>query len=161
MNMDQELRQRLNKTLEGKGAHLDYESVLTDFPEEFRGKSLPYLPYSAWQLLEHMRIAQWDILEFSRDPDHKSPEWPEEYWPTSTAPPDDEAWENSVNHFLRNLNQMQDLVNNPEIDLYKKIPHGSGQNILRETILVIDHNSYHLGQMVMLRKILESDSSIK
>ncbi len=157
MDREKELRSRLTKTLEGKGAHLDYKSVLENFPADLRGKNYPYLPYTAWKLLEHMRIAQWDILEFSRDPDHVSPKWPDEYWPDSDGPPDDKAWNKSVSNFLTDLKEMQELVNNPQTDLYSKIPHGNGQNILREAVLVIDHNAYHLGQLVMLRKILEAN----
>ncbi|UCF65174.1 MAG: DinB family protein, partial [bacterium] len=143
----------------GKGAHLDYKSVLEDFPAQYRGKTFPALPYTAWQLLEHLRLAQWDILEFSRDEKHLSPKWPEGYWPSETAPPDEQAWDDSVNKFLSDLKAMQELVNDSSTNLYQKIPHGSGQNILREAILVIDHNAYHLGQLVMLRKVFEGTNN--
>jgi hypothetical protein len=156
MEYDHDVRQRLVYTLKGKGAHLDYESVLIDFPAKYRGKTFPGLPYTAWQLLEHLRLAQWDILEFSKDEKHVSPKWPEGYWPPKTMPPDELAWDNSVNKFLTDLKSLQELVSDPDTNLYQKIPHGSGQNILREAILVIDHNAYHLGQMVMLRKIFEN-----
>jgi uncharacterized damage-inducible protein DinB len=111
-------------------------------------------PYSAWQLLEHMRIAQRDILEFSRNPKHVSPEWPEGYWPTKEAPPTKAAWSNSVRAFRSDLRAMQKLVANPASDLFARIPHGDGQTLLREALLVADHNSYHLGQLVMLRRLL-------
>ena len=158
MEHDKDVRKRLVYTLQGKGAHLDYKSVLEDFPAEFRGKTFPGLPYTAWQLLEHLRIAQWDILEFSKDAKHVSPKWPEGYWPYETAPPDDKAWDKSVTKFLTDLQSMQDLVNDPDTDLFQRIPHGTGQNILREAILVIDHNAYHLGQLVLLHKIFKSES---
>ena len=156
MEYDHDVRQRLVYTLQGKGAHLDYKSVLVDFPAKYRGKTFPGLPYTAWQLLEHLRIAQWDILEFSKDEKHVSPKWPEGYWPPETSPPDEQAWDNSVQRFLTDLKSMQELVSDPDNNLYQKIPHGNGQNILREAILVIDHNAYHLGQLVMLRKIFEN-----
>ena len=127
--MDQEkiLRERLLYVLEGKGAHVSFEDAIADFPEDYRGKKFPGLPYTAWQLLEHMRLSQWDILDFS--------------------------WDNSIKLFLQDRKEMQSLVKNPSVNLYTKIPHGSGQNILREALLVADHNAYHLGEMVLLRKI--------
>jgi len=152
-----DLRNRLIYALQGKGAHLDLQKVLLNFPPQFRGKTLPHLPYTAWQLLEHMRIAQWDILEFSRDENHLSPKWPDEYWPKEMAPPDDSAWDNAVMQFFSDLRSMQDLVKEPTVDLHQIIPHGSGQNILREAILIVDHNAYHLGQLVLLRKIFEGN----
>jgi hypothetical protein len=158
MDSSNDLRKRLIYALQGKGAHLDLEKVLQNFPSEFRGKTILHLPYTAWQLLEHMRIAQWDILEFSRDANHISPKWPEGYWPQEKTPPNDTAWDTAVSQFFHDLNALQDLVSNPSTDLHKKIPHGSGQNILREAILVLDHNAYHLGQLVLIRKIFERNS---
>ena len=157
MENQSDLRKRLVYALQGKGAHLDLEKVLRNFPLLFRGKTFSSLPYTAWQLLEHMRIAQWDILEFSRDADHVSPKWPEGYWPQETTPPDDTAWDNAVDQFFSDLRSLQELVTNPATDLHQDIPHGSGQNILREAILVLDHNAYHLGQLVLLRKIFEGN----
>jgi len=157
MDENQDLRKRLDYFLSGKGAHIGLEKVLLDYPEEYRGKTHPAIPYSAWQLLEHMRIAQWDILEFSINKDHESPEWPAGYWPAEQNPPSKDSWDASVQQFFRDLKKMQKLVDNPATDLHSNIPHGSGQNILREALLVADHNAYHLGQLVMLKKILESD----
>ncbi|MEJ2051557.1 MAG: DinB family protein [Calditrichota bacterium] len=153
--MDQEkiLRERLLYVLEGKGAHVSFEDAIADFPEDYRGKKFPGLPYTAWQLLEHMRLSQWDILDFSRNPKYMSQNWPDDYWPKDEEPPDKNAWDNSIKLFLRDRKDMQSLVQNPSINLYTKIPHGSGQNILREALLVADHNAYHLGEMVLLRKI--------
>jgi hypothetical protein len=158
MNQEQDLRKRLDHVLSGKGAHIGFEDVLENYPEDFRGRTHPAIPYTAWQLLEHLRIAQWDILEFSINPNHVSPEWPDGYWPKVTNPPNEDAWIRSVENFFKDLKAMRDLVANPDTDLYQKIPHGSGQNILREALLVADHNAYHLGQLVMLKKILESEN---
>jgi hypothetical protein len=156
MNHEKDLRDRLLYVLKGKGAHLDFDKAISDFSPNYHGKKYPALPYTAWQLLEHMRIAQWDILEFSRNKRHVSPKWPEEYWPNSESPTDDKSWDKSVTTFKRELKEMQDLVTNPETDLYAKIPQGNGQTILREALLLADHNAYHLGQLVMLRKILSA-----
>jgi len=148
------LRQHLLYLLAGGGAHVNFEKVFRDFPTELRGKKPSGLPYSAWELLEHLRIAQWDILEFSRNPKHVSPNWPQGYWPASESPADSGAWDASVEAFRRDRKVMQDLVRNPSTDLYAKISHGEGQTILREALLVADHNAYHLGQLVMLRRLL-------
>jgi len=105
-------------------------------------------------LLEHVRIAQWDILEFSINPKHVSPDWPSGYWPTTDAPPSDEAWDKSIKDFRQDLQKMRDLISNPKTDLFAKIPHGTGQTILRQALLLADHNSHHLGQLVLLRREL-------
>ena len=110
--------------------------------------------HSPWEILEHLRIAQWDILEFSRDPGHQSPDWPGGYWPATPAPPDDKAWDKSVRAFRRDLKAIGDMVKNPATDLFAPIPHGSGQTVLREVLLVADHNAYHLGELVLLRRLL-------
>jgi len=125
-----------------------------EFPEKLRGLKPEKLPYSAWQLLEHLRIAQWDILEFSRDAGHKSPDWPGGYWPKDAAPPSKDAWDKSVKQFESDLKEMKELVTDPKTDLYAKIPHGDGQTILREALLVADHNAYHIAEIVMLRRLL-------
>jgi hypothetical protein len=105
-------------------------------------------------LLEHMRMAQWDILEFSRNPRHESPKWPEGYWPETEMPPSEQAWKDSIAAFRKDLHAMEQLVANPRTDLYAKLPWGDGQTVLREALLVADHNAYHLGQLVMLRKCI-------
>src|SRR5581483_3880470 len=148
------LRQHLVDLLRGRNAHADFDTVMADFPARLRGAIPAGAAHSAWQLLEHMRIAQWDILEFSRDAKHKSPPWPEGYWPKSPAPGNAAAWNNSLRSFRADLKAMSTLVANKKTDLYAKIPHGDGQTILREALLVADHNSYHLGQMVLLRRLL-------
>jgi len=149
------LRQHLVNLLTKAEAHVDLESELKDFPRELRGRKPPGAPHTPWQLLEHIRIAQWDILEFSQDAKHQSPKWPEGYWPNAEAPPDDKAWDKSVKTVLEDLQSMADLASDPKRDLVAKIPHGDGQTLLREALLVADHNAYHLGQLVMLRRILE------
>jgi len=155
MKTNDPLRGHLANLLTKAEAHLDLESELKDFPRELRGRKPPGGPHTPWQLLEHIRIAQWDILEFSRDARHKSPKWPEGYWPKTEAPPDDKAWDKSVAQVLADLKSMCDLARDPDSDLFAKIPHADGQTLLREALLVADHNSYHLGQLVMVRRILE------
>jgi hypothetical protein len=153
MDKTQALRDHLLELLRGGSAHLDLEKAIAGLPAELRGAKAPGLPHTVWQLLEHLRIAQWDILEFSRNPDHASPPWPEGYWPEA-APPDETAWDHSLEAMRRDLKAMQDLVADPKTDLYAKIPWGDGQTILREALLVADHNAYHLGQIVSVRHAL-------
>lgn len=155
METNDPLRQHLADLLTKAEAHLDLKSELREFPRELRGRKPPGAPHTPWQLLEHIRIAQWDILEFSRDAKHRSPKWPEGYWPKSEAPPDDKAWDKSVKQVLVDLKAMCELTSDPKSDLFAKIPHGDGQTLLREALLVADHNAYHLGQLVMVRRILE------
>jgi hypothetical protein len=153
-SQDQAVRQHLLYVLKGGGAHARFDDVIDDFPATLRGKKAPGVPHTAWMLLEHMRIAQWDILEFSRDPKHVSPEWPEGHWPKTEAPSSATAWTNSIQSFRKDLKAMQALVSNPKTNLYAKIAWGDGQTILREALLVADHNAYHLGALVMLRRLL-------
>lgn len=148
------LRKQLVKAMSGHEAHIDFDSAMEDFPAEMRGRKPEGAPHSAWQLLEHMRIAQKDILEFSRSPQHKSPKWPDEYWPKAAAPPDLEAWNNSILNFQKDSKEMDALVQDAEQNLFLAFKHGSGQTLLREALLVASHNSYHLGQLMYLKKIL-------
>jgi hypothetical protein len=153
----QEFKKHLLNVLDAEGAHLTFDDAIKNFPRELRGLKPKGAPHTPWQLLEHLRIAQWDILEFTRDPSHVSPKWPSGYWPRSQAPPDEAAWEQSLAQFRSDLEQMKDLLNNAsEEQLYAPIPHGEGQTLLREVLLVGDHNSYHLGQLVYARKTLEA-----
>ena len=149
------VREQVLYLLKGGGAHATFDDVIKDFPARLRGAKPAGVPYSAWELLEHMRTAQWDILEFSRDPRHVSPEWPQEYWPKSSKP-SPSAWNSSITSFKKDLATMIALVENPRTDLYEKISHGTGQTILREALLVADHNAYHLGQLVLVRRLLGS-----
>ncbi|HSA94153.1 MAG TPA: DinB family protein [Terriglobales bacterium] len=153
-NPDAALRDHLLYVLRGGGAHLSFDDTVARFPARLRGRKAKGAPHTAWQLLEHLRIAQWDILEFSRNRKHVSPKFPEGYWPNTAAPPSAAAWDRSVAAFRRDLKAMQALVRNPKTDLFARIPRGDGQTILREALLVADHNAYHLGQLVLLRRLL-------
>ncbi len=148
------LRKHVINLLRGGNAHVDFEKAISDLPADLRGARVKNLPYSAWGLLEHLRIAQWDILEFTRNPKHVSPNWPEGYWPADDAPSDSAAWDASVAAFRRDLHDLQALVRNPAIDLFAVIPHGDGQTVLRQALLAADHNAYHLGELVALRRLL-------
>jgi hypothetical protein len=150
------LREQLADLLSKGNAHADWRSILSEIPEAARGTKPAGSPHSAWELLEHLRIAQWDILEFSRNPKHESPEFPEGYWPKSEAPPSATAWETSVKAFGRDLEEMRELVRSAKTDLFARIPHGTGQTILREALVLADHNAYHLGQIVLLRRMLNA-----
>lgn len=151
---DRALREQLAKLLDGGMAHAAWQDVVADVPENLQGVKPEGAPHTAWQLLEHMRIAQWDILEFSRNAKHVSPQFPEGYWPSTDAPPNAEAWEKSAKVFGRDLAEMKKLVNDPKTNLFANIAHGDGQTILREALLAADHNAYHLGQIVLVRKLL-------
>ena len=150
---DEALRNHVVELLKGGHAHATFESAVRDFPAELRGKKVKGAPYTAWQLLEHIRIALWDILEFTRNPRHISPKWPEGYWPEKAAPADG-AWEKSVRRVRADMKAMEKLVLDPASDLLKPFAHGEGQTLLREALLVADHNAYHVGQLVMLRRLL-------
>jgi hypothetical protein len=154
MKKEKALREHLVKLLKGGDAHADFEAAIKDFPADAQGKKPKGAEHSPWEVLEHLRIAQWDILDFSRNPDYKAREWPREYWPETQAPPSAGAWTKSVKAFQKDLKAMCDLVADEETDLFAKIPHGDGQTILREALVTADHNSYHLGEMVLLRRLL-------
>lgn len=154
MNDQKQLREHLLELLEGKFAHVDLETVVGRFPVEKINERVESFPHTAWELLEHIRIAQWDILEFSRDADHVSPEFPDGYWNKKEA--SEEDWRKSVRQVLENLQAMRELVSNENNDLFQKFSHGSGQTLLREALLVADHNAYHLGQLAMLEKIFNA-----
>ena len=153
-NHDQALREQLVALLKGGGAHVHFMDALDGFPEAKRGTFVEGLPHTGWQLIEHVRIAQWDILEFSRDPKHVSPGFPEGYWPKTPVPPDQAAWQKCVEAFQHDLNEMIKLVSNRKTDLCMVLPHGDGQTILRQALLLADHNAYHLGQLIDLRRAL-------
>ena len=154
MDRDAGLREHLLYLLRGGGAHLKFDKAVGGLPVEMRGRKPDGIPHSPWRILEHMRIAQWDILEFCRNPKHVSPEFPDGYWPAGDEPDDAAAWDESVGAFHSDSVAMQELVADPATDLFAPIPHGSGQTILREALLVADHNAYHLGQMVAVRRAL-------
>ena len=148
------LRQQLVYHLSGHGAHIDFDAAVEGFPVALAGKQVPNLAHTAWQLVFHLHTAQWDILEFCRDPGHVSPEYPSGYWPKSASPESEEQWRREIDSFRKDLRAMTELVKDPGNDLFEPFPHGSGQNLLREAILVIDHNSYHIGQLVDIRMLL-------
>ena len=150
---DAALREHLVNLLQGRGAHVPFERAVADLPEQHRGTVPSGAGSSPWQQLEHLRLAQWDILEFSRDAAHVSPAWPEGYWPASAVPPPG-AWEHSVDAFLADRAAMVDLISDSQADLHRPFAHGSGQNLLREALVLADHNSYHVGQLVLLRRLL-------
>jgi hypothetical protein len=151
---DSSLRRHLVELLKGGSAHARFEEAIAGLPPKLRGKTPVGLPHSPWMLLEHMRIAQRDILEFSRNPKYISPEWPKGYWPRTNAPPSASAWTASVKKFRQDLKAMQNLVANPKTDLHARIPWGDSQTILREALLAADHNAYHLAQLVDVRRAL-------
>ena len=151
---EKSLREQLIDLLSGGGAHAKFDEVVKGLPPKLRGRRPAKLPHSPWMLLEHLRLAQRDILEFSRSPNYVSPEWPAGYWPESEAPPNSAAWNRSIEEFHKDLKAIEDLVADPKTDLFARIPWGDGQTILREALLVADHNAYHLGQLVDVRRLL-------
>jgi len=151
---DSSLRQHLVNLLREGHAHATFDAAIKNLPATARGKRPKGAEHSPWEILEHLRIAQWDILEFSRDAKHQSPDFPSGYWPASAAPPDEKAWAKCVRAFRRDLNALCALVEDKSTDLFAKIPHGSGQTILREALLAADHNAYHLGELVVVRRLL-------
>jgi hypothetical protein len=149
-----QLREHVLYLLDGGGAHARFIDAVKEMPDNLRGVKPKAFPHSAWMLLEHLRLAQWDILEFSRNPKYKSPKWPEGYWPKSAAPPSADAWNKSIQRFRKDLKAMQHRVANPKTDLYAGIPWGDGQTVLRQALLLADHNAYHLGQLIDVRRLL-------
>jgi hypothetical protein len=154
MRNDKSLREHVLNLLKGEGAHADFEAAVKDLPASLRGKRPKGAEHSAWEVLEHLRIAQWDILEFTRNAKHMSPEFPCGYWPSAQASPDEKAWEKSVDAFRSDLRAMGELVANESTDLFAPIPHAKDKTILREALLLADHNAYHLGELVLLRRLL-------
>ncbi|HMD30731.1 MAG TPA: DinB family protein [Candidatus Acidoferrales bacterium] len=151
---EKSLREQLRQFVGWGEAHANWPDALKNLPARLRGVRPAGAPHSAWELLEHARLAQHDILEFSRNPKHVSPDFPSGYWPKSPAPPNGAAWEKSIRAFLRDREAMRKLVADPKTDLLARIPHGSGQTVLREALLTADHNAYHLGQFVLVRRLL-------
>ena len=148
------VRKHVLSLLGGGGAHTSFDAAITGIPAALRGRRPKGAAHSPWEILEHMRIAQWDILEFSRNAKHVSPKWPEGCWPANPAPPRAAAWQESVKAFRRDLKAMQRLVANPRSRLLARIPHGDGQTLLREALLIADHNAYHLGELIVVRRLL-------
>lgn len=153
---DASLRKHVLYLLRGGGAHLSFDNFVGSFPADLCNRQIEGLPYTPWQVLEHMRIAQWDILEFSRDSNHVSPEFPKGYWPRQDELGTPALWQETIDGFRNDLQQMEALVENESTDLYAGIPHGDGQTILREALLIADHNAYHLGVLSTMARILKS-----
>jgi hypothetical protein len=154
MTNDQALRDQLARLLDWGNAHPTLGDAVKDFPVELRGIRPTGGHHSAWELLEHLRLALWDIFEFARDPKHESPTFPDGYWPKSAVPPSEKAWDESVAAIRKHLHDFAAYVKDETVDLYAPIPHGDGQTVLREVLLAADHNAYHLGQLVMVRRML-------
>lgn len=151
---DKSLRKHLVSLLTDEGAHVSFDNATKDLPLGFRGIRPEGAEHSPWELLEHMRIAQWDILKFTRDPKHVSPAFPSGYWPQSPAPPDEQAWDNSVKAFRSDMHEMAELIENPKTDLLGPLPHDKDKTVLREALILADHNAYHLGQLILVRRLL-------
>jgi DinB superfamily len=156
MDKDGSVRKHVLYLLRDGGAHMSFDDFVGSFPADLCNRKIDGLPYTAWQVLEHMRLAQWDILEFSRDASHVSPEFPKGYWPEPEEPGTPALWQKTIDEFQNDLKQMEALVEDPSTDLYAKIPHGDGQTILREALLIADHNAYHLGALAVMARIVKS-----
>jgi hypothetical protein len=156
MTQEQQLRDHLLYLLRGGGAHTSFEELTRDFPAGLINSKIEGVPYTAWQVLEHMRIAQWDILEFSRNASHVSPAFPEGYWPDATVVADAQMWDQTVRNFISDVQELAEIVNDPSVDLFAPLTHGEGQTVLREALLVADHNAYHLGTLALMKRVLEN-----
>lgn len=154
MTKQRTLPEHLVELLKGGQAHVEFDGVVEDWPVDLQGKKPKGAAHSGWEVLEHMRIAQWDILEFTRNPKHVSPDFPGGYWPKTQGPPEKNAWKKSVNAFRTDLKAMIKIVQSESTDLYSPLAHGDGQTVLREALVLADHNAYHLGELVLLRRLL-------
>jgi len=154
MTENEALRAQLARMLDWQDAHASFDAAVEGMPANMQGVRPAGLPYSAWELLEHLRFTQWDILEFCRNPAYAEPRWPDDYWPASFAPPRPESWDESVATFRADREALKEMAADTTLDLFAAIPHGSGQTYLREVLLVADHNAYHVGQIVAVRKLL-------
>lgn len=155
-DQDHSLRKHVLYLLKGGGAHLSFEDFVASFPADLCNRQIEGLPYTAWQVLEHMRLAQWDILEFSRDPNHVSPAFPKGYWPKPVELGTPTLWQQTIDEFQKDLKQMEALVEDPATDLHAPIAHGDGQTLLREALLIADHNAYHLGALAVMARIMKA-----
>ncbi|SRR6266516_2476654 len=154
MDSDTLVREQLRELLEGGNAHMTFDEAVANFPREHMNSKAPNVPYTPWHLLEHIRLAQWDILEFIRNPHYVSSPWPEGFWPAEDAQADEVAWEKTITSLQADLQSLLEMVADPAVDLYAPIPHGDGQSILREILVVSDHNAYHIGEFAMLRQVM-------
>lgn len=154
MTSDAPLREQLRRLLDWEDAHVGFDAAVASVPVKLRGRKPDGAPYSAWQLLEHLRITQHDILEFCRNPRYEEMNWPNDYWPSSESPPSAAAWDKSIRQFRKDRKALQQIATDANVDLTSRIPHGSGQTYLRELVLVADHNAYHIGELVVVRRLL-------
>jgi len=154
MSDETAVREHLARLLAWEDAHVGFDKAIRGIPVELRGKKAPKLPYSAWQILEHLRITQHDILDFCVNANYRELKWPDDYWPAAAVPPSNKAWTESIDQFRRDRQALQDLAANPRIDLTARIPHGNGQTYFREILLAADHAANHVGELVVLRRAL-------
>jgi DinB superfamily len=152
--MTKTLREQLAKVLSWEEAHVGFDAAVAGLPAKLRGTAPADLPYSPWQLVEHLRITQHDILDFCRNPNYKEMSWPADYWPRQAEPGSDSAWNASIEQFRRDRSDLEALARDPAIDLEARIPHGTGQTYLRELLLVADHTAYHIGELIVVRRLL-------
>ena len=156
MHSDQVVREQLLALLRGGNAHMSFEKAIAHFPAEHFNTKPANVTYTPWHILEHIRIAQWDILEFIRNPDHVSPQWPSGYWPDQAEAADQGQWDITISSFLSNLQALRDMVVDPNMDLYAPIPHAADYTIFREILVVADHNAYHIGEFAILRQVMST-----
>lgn len=161
MNNDVILRTKIVELLEGKQAHMPFDEAVADFPQNLINAQAPNVEYTFWHLVEHLRITQWDILDFSRNPNYKYIKWPDNYWPPKKAQATQKQWDESVTLFKKDLTEMIALIKNPDSDLYTPFPWGEGQNLVREAFVVADHNAYHIGELAILRQVTLAWSSLR
>ena len=154
MKNDKALREDLVSLLTEGHAHISFDDAVKDLPAHLRGKRPTGLPHSPWELLEHLRIAQWDIIEYALNPKHESPEFPSGYWPKSPEPPDDKAWDKSIAAFRKDLKGLVSKIKDPDTDVLAPIKHAKDQSLHSKTLLLADHNSYHIGQLILVRRLL-------
>ncbi len=154
MSNDEVMRQQLLALLKGGHAHMNLSQAVADFPPGHYNTNPPNVPYTPWHLLEHLRIAQWDILEFVRNPEHVSPDWPGGYWPAPDEQADQARWQQTLNEFEADLQALQEMVADPTTDLLAPLPHAPDYTIFREILLVADHNAYHIGEFGILRQVM-------
>ena len=154
MPSDELIRNHLVWLLQGGDAHMTFMETISGFPLDRRGELFPNGSYSAWALLEHLRITQWDILDFITNSDYKNLQWPKEYWPAQDKQATTEDWHTTIAKFEKDMKALVSIVEDPTTDLYSPIAHGSGQTILREVLLVADHNAYHIGELAIMRQVM-------
>jgi hypothetical protein len=156
MNSDTNMRETLVAFLKGGNAYMPFSEVVSQFPEEKINTLFPKGTYAPWHLLEHIRLTQWDILDFIQNPDYKEPSWPDDYWPAKDKKATKKDWDTTIDHYQKDNQALQKIVTDPQTDLFKKISKGTGQTIFREILLVCDHNAYHLGEFAIMRQVMDT-----